>query len=708
MKTFRLIRFIAICLPLWLSSCSEQSLIAPESTSEEIAQGSFLTLHATSQADTRVAIDGLTMKWENGDKLLLVDVDGINPDVELVTTLDEPSTSAVFKSTEIVIPGNYRAVYVGTDTQSWDRSFRVKNDFERPITGNDMRLVSEEFAIQSGQTDVTIQMKHIYCQLYFNISGFESGDWSLGMVSDNEVIPRKMDFAGNESFDDISWYYRLPFYPVCCDGNEKEYAVLLLPKDYSAGKVTFYMTKQDGETVYCYLFEKVGKDLKAGTKYKINLAKENAHLVTISNGEIATADQFRALNYSDISAAKLIDDIDLSPITSLKPIQNSYITLDGNNKTISNVNITCNHDRVGLFCGNITVTNLTLSNIHIKGLNHVGGLSGINGSNITNCSLTGTNVIEGVNRVGGLVGALVDANSTNNIRIYSGTHVKGNDYVGTAFGYANFSPSDIKVEAGCTVIGNDYVGGIAGQIYKSYSESNTTKCYSGATVNGNNYVGGIAGTLLSCTLCGNIGNVTATGNYVGGICARTREWDNDVITKCYNTGNIKGNFEVGGICGRGNIELSFSTGNVEASTYAGGILGASGSVKNSYSLATVTSEGLCGGIIGYQTNVSTISNCYFAGNCQGGGISGNGTTNITNCLTTSRCWSPDIENEYANLTDIFANISIINSDGAYSTDPSTIWDTEVYPARCPKLNWQLDNGQIEGGTDIPGWSEEEW
>lgn len=88
--------------------------------------------------------------------------------------------------------------------------------------------------------------------------------------------------------------------------------------------------------------------------------------------------------------------------------------------------------------------------------------------------------------------------------------------------------------------------------------------------------------------------------------------------------------------------------------------------------------------------------------------SGSKYSNIDFCMTTSPYWAPSVEHTWANLTDIFANISIINSDGAYATDPSTIWDTEVYPARCPKLNWQLDNGQIEGGTDIPGWSEEEW
>lgn len=70
--------------------------------------------------------------------------------------------------------------------------------------------------------------------------------------------------------------------------------------------------------------------------------------------------------------------------------------------------------------------------------------------------------------------------------------------------------------------------------------------------------------------------------------------------------------------------------------------------------------------------------------------------------------SVTIEPDDTNITDIFAHLSVINSDGVYCEDESKLWDTVLYPARCPKLNWQLGSNNVDGGTDLPGWSEEEW
>lgn len=713
MEAFRLLRPLLFVLPLFIGSCADNVIVAPDETTDESSQGTFLTLHATSESNTRIQLDGLTMKWEDGDKLLLVDVGGNNPDVEMVTSLDEPATSAVFHSKRAVIPGTYKAVYIGNES-NWDKTFQVRTALSEEIQGKDMRLQSDEFTIAANQSEVSIQLKHIYCQLNFTLSGFESGDWTMGMVSDNKVIPRKKDFLSNEYFEnDINSYkYRLSFQNVIGDGNAHNLSVLLLPENYSTGHITFYLTKWDGENNYCYVFKKQGKNLSAGTKYKIILNKDDAQAVSIINGEISTSEQLLALNFTSFrDNYKLTDDIDLSSTEQLKPIQNSMMALDGNQKMISNITIECNHDNVGLFGhGAIAVCNLTLNNVSIKGKNRVGSICGNHmfGS-INHCSLTGDCSIEGIDYVGGFVGDEPYEGQTNNLRIGTGVQVKGNDFIGMAFGYSGHPLTDIIIETGCAVIGNNYVGGIAGEVPAA------TECYSGAIVKGNNYIGGIFGQGKVATLCGNIGDIEATGINVGGISGDCNgntfgsymESDFNCI-KCFNTGNIKGKSDVGGICGTGNTELCYSTGNINASeSWAGGIAGHSGAIKNCYSLGSVSSQELYGGLVGWGQFTLQVSNSYYAGNCMYG-IGGSPEVNIQNCMTTSDYSAPGISGNDTNITDIFAHLSIINSDGVYCEDESKLWDTVLYPARCPKLNWQLGSSNVDGGTDLPGWSEEEW
>ena len=245
------------------------------------------------------------------------------------------------------------------------------------------------------------------------------------------------------------------------------------------------------------------------------------------------------------------------------------------------------------------------------------------------------------------------------------------------------------------------------------------KCYSGANVIGNSYVGGIAGNIIGSfndiNECGNIGDITASGEYVGGIVGYGE------AVKSYNTGNIQGLKYVGGISGdaTGSISNSFSTGQIIATeAQAGGIAGNLRdypSIKNCYSLGDVSAPSMSGGIVGHSNRDSSIQNCYSAGNCQNQGIIGYaGSISISNCLTTSSSWGAWNNNsgvspsDCVNITNIFANLSVINGDGIYSKDESTIWDTTLYPARCPKFNWQIGRTNIDGGIDLPGWAEEDY
>ena len=83
----------ATCL---LAGCADEWAMNDPSQQNE---GTPLTIRATngSDADTRLTFDddGLTLLWENGDQLVLVDVNDKIAPIYLTTELDEPSRTAV-------------------------------------------------------------------------------------------------------------------------------------------------------------------------------------------------------------------------------------------------------------------------------------------------------------------------------------------------------------------------------------------------------------------------------------------------------------------------------------------------------------------------------------------------------------------------------------------------------------------------------------
>lgn len=119
-----------------------------------------------------------------------------------------------------------------------------------------------------------------------------------------------------------------------------------------------------------------------------------------------------------------------------------------------------------------------------------------------------------------------------------------------------------------------------------------------------------------------IGTKGVTGrNYVGGICGLLS--DNGRIENCMVTGDIYGDYYVGGVVGyhSGNyysssiISQCASSGNITATNgYAGGIFGGNSSscgINNCYSIANVKAEG---SYYSYAYGIGYFAdNCYFAG-----------------------------------------------------------------------------------------------
>ncbi|MBR2485977.1 MAG: InlB B-repeat-containing protein, partial [Clostridia bacterium] len=173
--------------------------------------------------------------------------------------------------------------------------------------------------------------------------------------------------------------------------------------------------------------------------------------------------------------------------------------------------------------------------------------------------------LSGVDYVG-LFGYM-DAGSISNLTV-TGT-VTGRHYVGGVLGYLDWKTTTAaisisNVQNKCTVSGTNYVGGVFGKIdYRDsgdYGLITMTSVSNTGAVSGASYVGGIAGYLYGSYSgdgakmysCYNTGNITATGDYSGGLVGQCR---NTQFNSCYtgsskNSATVKGRNYVGGFVGQ--------------------------------------------------------------------------------------------------------------------------------------------------------------
>lgn len=257
-----------------------------------------------------------------------------------------------------------------------------------------------------------------------------------------------------------------------------------------------------------------------------------------------------------------------------KPFEGIF---EGNNKTISNININkSGEENIGLFSYNLgTIRDLKIEGGSITGLQRVGGIVSINKGTIENCHNNGTTII--ITSTSG--GGGIAASNRGGIIIYCSN-----------------KSNIIASQAG-------YVGGIAGGIQKNSEISN----------------------------CFNIGNIEG-GYNVGGIAGSTEE--NTQIKCCYNAGNIvgndvrenEGNTNTGGIVGllRGNINSCYNAGTINGISSIGGIVGQTGvstdtndiEISNCYNVGKVENQGWAdiGNIIGgaYGNRKIILKNNYFS------------------------------------------------------------------------------------------------
>lgn len=159
----------------------------------------------------------------------------------------------------------------------------------------------------------------------------------------------------------------------------------------------------------------------------------------------------------------------------------------------------------------------------------------------------------------------------------------------------------------------NYVGSFVG-----FFNGEILNCVSYADVSGHDRVGGIAGakgqSMGRCRIvnCAFYGNVTATGEYSGGILGAgydggTSSPNTPVasILNCYATGTIEGNENVGGIFG-GEPSCMYCWSN------------GAGSVSDNHFAGTVSGDKNVGGIIGFMKSIDKyqgIENNYYIDTC---------------------------------------------------------------------------------------------
>ncbi len=269
---------------------------------------------------------------------------------------------------------------------------------------------------------------------------------------------------------------------------------------------------------------------------------------------------------------------------------------------------------------------------NVTGGYRVGGLIGwadntMYAKEISSCTATGD--VTGLHNegcIGGLIGrceyyAVISCSAESVITAASCDHVGG------LIGYGGGDVTDCQ--ACVSITGRHYAAGLIGWLYSG----SIINCHAVATVQsaGSSTINGLAGLIAyagenilirNCTAIGSVFNPIA--NAVGGLVGAL---DGGIIDRCYAHVTVTGYSMVGGFVGRssGAIHRCSATGSVFGVLEAGGFAGlannntmsdcyASGEVGSSNSEGPVRDAG---GFVGRQNGSSCAERCYATGRVTG-------------------------------------------------------------------------------------------
>ena len=221
------------------------------------------------------------------------------------------------------------------------------------------------------------------------------------------------------------------------------------------------------------------------------------------------------------------------------------------------------------------------------------------------------------------------------------------DYVGL-FGFVgDTTPYDVAIRnvgmEGGLLSGKDFVGGLVGYIIRGIVEN----CYNTGDVKGVNNVGGVIG-LNNCTVsnCYSTGDVEELDSFVGGVVGG----NSGTVLNCYNTGDVEGGDScVGGVVGDnyGTVTNCYNTGAVNGRNSVGGVIGCNNNtVSNCFNTGDVEGGNNVGGVAGLSFGVNNknaiIQNCYNTGAVTGQGYVG-GVAGTNRVIKTGKA---TVQNSY--------------------------------------------------------------
>ena len=169
------------------------------------------------------------------------------------------------------------------------------------------------------------------------------------------------------------------------------------------------------------------------------------------------------------------------------------------------------------------------------------------------------------------------------------------------------------------VINGMYVGGLVG-----YNSGTITKCYSSGVISGDREVGGLVGENGGGTITSCYSSTKILGSvYVGGLLGFNCFYS--TICDCYTVGNVSGDdIYIGGLVGgnEGTIISCYSSGSVSGDAggdCVGGLVGShyyDTMIRNCYSTSSVTGHYAVGGLAG-EIQYGVITGCYSTGSVSG-------------------------------------------------------------------------------------------
>lgn len=305
-------------------------------------------------------------------------------------------------------------------------------------------------------------------------------------------------------------------------------------------------------------------------------------------------------------------DIDLSSVAKDKNFKGyefveSNVRIHGLGHNIDNLTISTADANVGLFrqLSQGGIRDIGLNNISIQNNgSNTGALAGTIHGNFTIKNVTANGKVQGQSHTGGLIGYAPNTNLVSTK--FKGT-IKGEHLVGGLGGIVN------NVDGGAFVgevsATGDNVGGIAGIAMGDIDNS-------------------LAGTIIKGQSAeSNLVSVSGRNN-VGGLVGSTAD---KAIRKSYATGRVIGQNNVGGLIGNDTdsgtaavISESYFVGSVKGRNNVGGLGGYDiDNIDNSYVSGAITGENNVGGLVGDGLGYMNVNYSYFNGKINATGSKGN-------------------------------------------------------------------------------------